>query len=104
MQYNFKDKLERRHFYKSNAWRGVNGVRNQAVKRDKECVWCRDKGLVTIDNLEVDHIIPVEECTYAQAIDLNNVRVLCRSCHNLRHNRFDGKEDIIKRFISDEKW
>ena len=102
MQYNFKDKAERRRFYKSNAWRGVNGVRNQAVKRDKECVWCREKGLVTIDNLEVDHIIPVEECTYEQAIDLENVRVLCRSCHNLRHNRFDGKENAKK--WEDERW
>lgn len=91
-------------FYKSNVWRGVNGVRNQAVKRDRECVWCREKGLVTVTNLEVDHIKPVEECTYEQAIDLKNLRVLCRSCHNERHNRFDGRENKINKFISDEKW
>lgn len=80
-EYNFKSKAERTRFYKSNSWRGVNGVRNQAVKRDdKECVWCKNEGLVTteeIGTLEVDHIIPLEECTYEQAIDLNNLRTLC---------------------------
>lgn len=67
-------------------------------------MWCRDKGLVTIDNLEVDHIIPVEECTYEQAIDLDNVRVLCKACHNARHNRFDGAAENKKKTWNDEMW
>lgn len=106
MQYNFKDKAERRRFYASNIWRGVNGVRNQAVKRDgNECIWCKENGKVMTSEmgiLEVDHIIPLEECTYKQAIDLKNLRTLCSACHNLRHNRFDGKEK--KPEVSEERW
>lgn len=80
-EYNFKSKAERTRFYKSNIWRGVNGVRNRAVKRDNnECIWCKGEGRVTtkeMNVLEVDHIIPLENCTYQQAIDLNNLRTLC---------------------------
>ena len=103
MEYNFKSKSERRRFYKSNAWRGVNGLRNRAIKRDGECVWCRNNGLVTITNLEVDHIIPLEDCTYEQATDLDNCRTLCHACHNVRHNRFDGRQTKEKRW-DDERW
>lgn len=108
MQYNFKDKSERRRFYKSNAWRGVNGVRNQVVKRDgNECVWCKRDGKVTTSDmaiLEVDHIKELEHCTYTEAIDLNNLRTLCRSCHNKRHNRFDGQYKSKRKFINEERW
>lgn len=109
MQYNFKDKSERRRFYKSNAWRGVNGVRNQVVKRDgNECVWCKENGLVTtaeMGTLEVDHIKELEQCTYAEAIDLNNLRTLCSYHHNVRHNRFDGQiQTVRKKKFDDEKW
>lgn len=107
LQYNFKIKSERRRFYKSNAWRGVNGVRNQAVKRDgNECVWCKENGMVTtaeMGTLEVDHIIELEQCTYEQAIDLNNLRTLCSMHHNQRHDRFDGK-NIVKKKWDDEWW
>lgn len=80
-EYNFKSKADRTRFYKSNVWRGVNGVRNQAVRRDgNECVWCKEEGRVTtkdIATLEVDHIKELEHCTYEEAIDLNNLRTLC---------------------------
>ena len=109
MNYNFKDKAERRRFYKSNAWRGVNGVRNQVVKRDgNECVWCKENGLVTtaeMGTLEVDHVRELEHCTYEQAIDLNNLRTLCSYHHNVRHNRFDGQlQTIREKKFDDEKW
>lgn len=103
MQYNFKLKSERTRFYKSNPWRGVNGARAKAVERDKECVWCREEGLVTPVNgavLEVDHIKELEHCTYEEAIDLNNLRTLCSHHHNVRHNRFDGAQ----RKWNDEQW
>lgn len=104
-KYDFKLKSERIRFYKQSAWKGINGVRNKVVERDKECVWCRDKGLVTVTNLEVDHIKPVEECTYAEALDIENLRTLCRSCHNDRHDRFNGTNNFKRnRFAEDEKW
>lgn len=119
MDYNFKLKTDRLRFYKSNVWRGKNGIRNQRVRMDhNECVWCKEEGLVTSkrakrlddgqskvdvkDNkLEVDHIIELEHCTYAQAIDLNNLRTLCTYHHNVRHDRFDGKHENK---WDDEKW
>ena len=108
MQYNFKDKAERRRFYKSNAWRGLNGVRNQVVKRDNnECQWCKRDGLVTTSEmgiLEVDHIKELEHCTYAEAIDPNNLRTLCSYHHNVRHNRFDGAADSQNNKWDDEMW
>lgn len=119
MQYNFKLKADRLRFYKSKVWRGKNGIRNQRVKMDNnECVWCRAQGLVMTkytkkfadeaeskegkeNKLEVDHIIELEDCTYEQAIDLNNLRTLCTYHHNVRHNRFEGKQENK---WDDEKW
>ena len=79
-EYNFRCEKDRMRFYKSRAWRGVNGVRNKVVKRDdNECVWCKRDGLVTtkeMGKLEVDHIIELEDCTYEQAIDPDNLRTL----------------------------
>ncbi|MEK4128545.1 HNH endonuclease [Solibacillus sp. FSL W8-0474] len=66
-------------------------------------MWCKEKGLVTVTNLEVDHTKILEECTYEEAIDLSLLRVLCRSCHNLRHNRFEGKVKKKKKW-QDERW
>lgn len=79
-EYNFKSKEGRRRFYASNIWRGVNGVRNQVLRRDKECLWCARDGLVTTGDmaiLEIDHILELENGTYEDAIDLNNLRTLC---------------------------
>jgi len=105
LQYNFKLKSERKRFYLSTVWRGVNGIRNRVVKRDNnECQWCKRDGLVTTSNtatLEVDHIKELEHCTYAEAIDPNNLRTLCSACHNKRHNRFNGTKN---KWADDEKW
>lgn len=105
MNYNFKSKSERTRFYKSTAWRGVNGVRNRVVKRDgNECIWCKRDGRVTtaeMGTLEVDHIKELEHCTYDEAIDPNNLRTLCSACHNKRHNRFNGTKN---KWADDENW
>ena len=45
---------DRTEFYNSGEWRGL---RKLALERDHyECVWCKDEGKVTRENLEVDHI------------------------------------------------
>ena len=78
-EYNFNDKKDRIRFYKSAAWRGVNGVRKKALERDNyECQWCKREGLVTTTNLEVDHIIEVQNGTLKDALSLDNLRTLCR--------------------------
>ena len=49
-------------FYASQSWRIL---REQALERDHyECVWCREEGKVTTENLEVDHI-------YAKNVTIN---------------------------------
>lgn len=89
---------ERNQFYNSSEWRKI---RRQALKRDHyECVWCRDEGKVTTTNLEVDHIKELE--FYPEfALDIDNLRTLCKSCHNKRHNRFDKND---RNFRKDEWW
>lgn len=73
------------NFYRRAKWRQV---RQLALKRDRfQCVWCRDKGKLTTRRLEVDHIKELED--YPElAYDLDNLRTLCRDCHNQRHNRY----------------
>ncbi|CAH0259107.1 hypothetical protein SRABI96_03375 [Peribacillus sp. Bi96] len=82
---------QQRDFYKSNAWRGNNGLREQALRRDGyECVMCREEGKVTTRDhatLEVDHIFEIE-IHPEKAHDLDSLRTLCRYHHNKRHNRF----------------
>ena len=108
MTYNFNDPKDRMRFYKSNTWRGKNGLRNKALERDNnECQWCKRDGLVTtkeMGRLEVDHIIEVEHGTYQDAINLDNLRTLCRYHHNVRHGRFDGSIYKKNRFAEDERW
>lgn len=95
---------ERREFYNSSEWRSL---RRQALERDHyECVWCREKGRVTRNNLEVDHIKELE--FYPEyALDLDNLRTLCKECHNKRHGRFQfriSQKMIEKNFRTDEFW
>lgn len=95
---------ERREFYNSSEWRSL---RRQALERDHyECVWCREEGKVTTENLEVDHIKELE--FYPEfALNLDNLRTLCKECHNKRHNRFQFRKSqkmMDKNFRTDEFW
>lgn len=95
---------DRREFYNSNDWRIL---RKLALERDHhECVWCREEGKVTTDNLEVDHIKELE--FYPEfALDIDNLRTLCKECHNKRHNRFQFRKSqkmMDKNFRTDEFW
>ena len=103
--YNFLLKSERLRFYNQSAWRGVRGVRKKVLKRDNnECQWCKREGIFNNQELEVDHIIELEKCTLEMALDMDNLRTLCRSCHNKRHDRFEHREKRYNRFHLDEKW
>ena len=95
---------ERALFYASQAWRNL---RSRALERDHyECVWCREEGKVTTANLEVDHIKELEYYP-EHALDLDNLRTLCKECHNKRHNRFQFRKSSRmenKNFRTDEWW
>jgi 5-methylcytosine-specific restriction enzyme A len=109
----YKTKEQKRKFYKSAAWSGVNGIRKQALKRDNwECQRCsKELGKVHVDSkkvegerkkieLNVHHIKEIED--YPElALSLENTVTLCLSCHNFIHDkRFGPKEEKWP----DEKW
>lgn len=75
-------------FYLSREWKSK---RLEILERDNyECVMCRDEGRVTTQNdaiLEVDHIQELDDYPELALVD-ENLRTLCRSCHNKRHKRF----------------
>lgn len=88
--YEVDTKAHRTQFYKSSEWQRL---RDEAMKRDHyECVWCaRDGKVMTNATLEVDHIKELEH--YPQyALDIDNLRTLCKDCHNKRHERFGWKK------------
>lgn len=87
----YTDKLVRRNFYNSQVWR----LKREEIKhRDNyECQWCKEEGGVKTDKhmvLEVDHIKELE--THPElALEDDNLRTLCRDCHNKRHKRMNYK-------------
>lgn len=80
-------------FYTSTAW---IHLRRKALARDHyECVWCKQQGKVTTNKdtvLEVDHIRELKD--YPElALELDNLRTLCKECHNKRHHRYQSREN-----------
>ncbi|GFH43032.1 HNH endonuclease [Lactococcus hodotermopsidis] len=89
----------RHSFYVSTAWLKL---RAKVLARDNyECIWCKAEGKVTTKKnavLEVDHIKELEH--YPQyALDIKNLRTLCKNCHNKRHGRYQRRN---KRFDDEE--
>lgn len=108
----YKSKEQKREFYKSRQWSGVNGLREQALKRDNyECQLCKREGKVHLDStkiegerksiiLNVHHIKEIEDHPEL-ALDLNNLMTICLSHHNEQHNRFKPSNNKWK---DDERW
>jgi 5-methylcytosine-specific restriction endonuclease McrA len=67
-------------FYTSPMWRAV---RSAVLMRDPICVICRDEQNRIVSSTVVDHI--KERRDYPElALDMDNLRGLCASCHNRR--------------------
>lgn len=100
----YENYKQRKQFYNSKSWKDV---RQYVLKRaNYECEWCAAEGKVTTDKLEVDHI---EELHIRPDLKLepDNLRVLCKSCHNKRHQRFQYGGNMFKAKENkweDEKW
>ncbi|WP_204254366.1 HNH endonuclease [Mammaliicoccus sciuri] len=94
------------NFYKSKAWRETREI---VLRRDNyECQECKKQGKVTTINpekhksLDVDHILELE--THPElAHDLDNLVTLCISCHNKKHNRYQGYVRKPDKW-EDERW
>lgn len=103
MNIEFKTHEGRAKFYRSGEW---HRLRDAVLQRDNyECQECKRNGKLTTrhdDILEVDHIKTVEEHPEL-ATDMNNMQVLCKSCHNKKHGRFQFKQSTNK-WRSDERW
>lgn len=100
----YNEYKERKRFYNSKHWQLV---REYVLKRaNYECEWCKLEGKVTTDSLEVDHIEELQDRPDLK-LDPDNLRVLCKACHNKRHTRFQygGNKFIPKETKwKDEKW
>lgn len=74
---------ESKEFYESNAWKKC---RRLALIRDNYlCQDCLDNKRLTKAEM-VHHIVELKE-DKTKALDLNNLRSLCNSCHEKHHNR-----------------
>lgn len=72
-----ENKSKQYAFYRTRKW--VN-LRKRALERDHYlCQYCRLSGVVTTAKT-ADHIVPVE-ADQGRATDLNNLAVVCSSCH-----------------------
>lgn len=79
-----------------------SNIRRPFTKEERSMVYIRDKGIcqvcgkfVTIDNLSVDHIVPVSQ---GGTYDLTNLRCTCLRCNQLKDRL---KEDSFQEFILD---
>lgn len=97
-------KAARHNFYSSLTWKLK---RQEILERDQyECQWCKENGKVTtqFDSiLEIDHIKELADHP-ALALDNDNLRTLCKDCHNKRHKRFNFKESKRQKKWADEWW
>lgn len=97
-------KAARHNFYSSLTWKHK---RIEILERDHyECQWCKEEGKVTtqFDSvLEIDHIKELEHHPEL-ALENDNLRTLCKNCHNKRHKRFNFKESKRQKKWNDEWW
>ena len=105
MEIDTSSKATRAAFYGSGMWRQK---RQEILERDHfECQWCKAEGRVTvcdIATLEVDHIQELAD-NPELALDNDNLRTLCKDCHNKRHGRMNYKHTNPKvNKWQDERW
>lgn len=105
MEIDTTSKETRALFYNSSEWKLK---RLDILKRDNyECQWCKAEGRVTVadaSSLEVDHIKELEENPNL-ALEDDNLRTLCKDCHNKRHGRMNYKHRNPKlNKWQDERW
>lgn len=75
----------------SRRWREK---RNQIVERDKYlCQVCKENGVYNYDNLEVHHIVPLEE-DYDKRLDEGNLITLC-----VIHHKAADRGEIDREYL-----
>ena len=78
-------------FYNSKEWR----VLSMTYSQDK-AFRCEQCGRVAS---EVHHVVPIQtDDGWNRRLDYDNLELLCKSCHNDRHNRFKASKSHSKAF------
>ena len=95
---------QRASFYNSKDWKQLR----LEVLRDSnyECVECKRLGKVVTDVhtvLEVHHVEYLENHP-ERALDIDNLIVLCKECHNKVHKRFNYAPYVKSNKWDDEVW
>lgn len=68
---------------------GKKNIREFIMKRDKACLRCR-----SIENLTLDHIIPINK---GGENKLGNLQLLCKSCNSKKRDTFKDYRNEIKK-------
>ncbi|MDF2605912.1 MAG: endonuclease family protein [Bacillales bacterium] len=81
-------------------------LRNQALLRDNhECQKCKAKG--KYHKADCVHHIAELKLFPQFALDLDNLRSLCNTCHNEEHGRLNIFQLNVKKkpkFMNEERW
>lgn len=78
-------------FYNSKEWR----VLSMTYTQDK-AFRCEQCGQVAS---EVHHVVPIQtDDGWNRRLDYDNLELLCKSCHNDKHNRFKASKSHSKAF------
>ena len=87
---NYKEKYGA--FYNSPAWKALRNYKFGAA--DGLCERCLAKGIVRAGR-EVHHIIPIEQ-DYSKRLELNNLILVCPSCHQELHERDSQLQKFLR--------
>ena len=79
-------------FYNSPEWKALRNYKFGMA--DGLCENCKKKGIVRAGR-EVHHIIPIEE-DYSKRLDVDNLILLCPSCHQEAHNRDSQLQKFLR--------
>lgn len=81
-------------FYQTKEWKQLR--KQKFEDADGLCEECKKNGIVKIGK-EVHHIIPIGK-DWSKRLDYDNLILLCKECHNQKHDRISQ----FKRF--NEMW
>lgn len=92
----FKRNKESKQFYDSPAWKKC---RKLALTRDNYlCLDCLEHKRITKADM-VHHIIEIKD-DRTKALDVDNLRSLCNTCHEKHHNRSGKPKKKIPKKIN----
>lgn len=85
----FNRNAEHVRFYQSREWKALRAVKLSQC--GYMCEDCKAKGLITLA-VDVHHIVEIAD-DWDKRLDIDNLRALCVSCHNNRHNRWQSNNN-----------